>query len=37
MEQADKGSSSLGVAEKEKESKPQRRKIPKPSNIFKRF
>jgi hypothetical protein len=37
MEEADKSSVSLGMAEKEKESKPNQRKIPKPSNIFKRF
>jgi hypothetical protein len=37
MEEADKSSVSLGIAEKEKESKPNQRKIPKPSNIFKRF
>jgi hypothetical protein len=37
MEQANKSGASLGVAEKEKESKPKKRKIPKPTNIFKRI
>jgi len=37
MEQANKGAASLGVAEREKEQKPTQRKIPKPTNIFKRM
>jgi hypothetical protein len=37
MEQSNKGSASLGVAEKEKEAKPKRKTIPKPTNIFKRI
>lgn len=37
MEQANKGTASLGVAEREKEEKPAKRKIPKPTNIFKRI
>ena len=36
-EQANRGSASLGVAEKEKESKPKKKVIRKPTNIFKRF
>ena len=37
MEQANKGTASLGVAEREKEEKPKKRTIPKPTNIFKRI
>ena len=37
MEQANKGAASLGVAEREREQKPAKRKIPKPTNIFKRM
>jgi hypothetical protein len=37
MEQANKSGASLGVAEKEKQSKSSKRKIPKPTNIFKRI
>jgi hypothetical protein len=37
MEQANKGTASLGVAEREKEEKPKKRVIPKPTNIFKRI
>jgi len=37
MEQANKGGASLGIAEKEKESKSTKRKIAKPTNIFKRI
>lgn len=36
-EQASRGSASLGVSEKEKETKTKKRRIPKPTNIFKRF
>jgi hypothetical protein len=37
MEQSNKGTASLGVAEREKEEKPKKRVIPKPTNIFKRI
>lgn len=37
MEQANKGTASLGVAEREKEEKTTKRVIPKPTNIFKRI
>ena len=36
-EQANRGSASLGIAEKEKESKTKKKRLPKPTNIFKRF
>ena len=37
MEQSNKGTASLGVAEREKEENPKKRVIPKPTNIFKRI
>jgi hypothetical protein len=37
MEQSNKGTASLGVAEKEKSTKTSKRKITKPTNIFKRI
>ncbi len=36
-EQANRGTASLGVAEKEKEAAPKKRRIQKPTNIFKRI
>ncbi len=36
-EQASRGSASLCVSEKEKETKTKKKRIPKPTNIFKRF